>query len=154
MKTIIMKLKQNYFLFDKDSSWKYMIIITLYQLFIIYYESSVLDHWHHKKKNILIETRKDAENILNLTWSKYLSDYFETVILNEVHLIQNLFIWSSVIIKWLNSDFHVCMFIILLFNVLENFRDFLLLLFNNNELWISVLLKKLDVNTIVNLFEL
>ena len=104
MKTIIMKLKQNYFLFDKDSSWKYMIIITLYQLFIIYYESSVLDHWHHKKKNILIETRKDAENILNLTWSKYLSDYFETVILNEVHLIQNLFIWSSVIIKWLNSD--------------------------------------------------
>ena len=83
-----------------------------------------------------------------------MSNYFETIILNKVHLIQNLFAWSSVTIEWLNSDFHVCMFITSLFNVLENFKDFLSLLFSNSKLWISVSLKKLDVNTTINSFEL
>ena len=46
------------------------------------------------------------------------------------------------------------MFITSLFNVLENFKDFLSLLFNNSELWTLILLKKLDVDTTVNSFEL
>ena len=103
---------------------------------------------------MLAETRKATENISDLTWSRYLSDCFKTVILNKVHLIQNLFAWLLVIIKWLNLSFHVCMSVTLLFNVFENFKDFLSLLFSNSELWTSVLLKKLDVNTIINLFKL
>ena len=58
------------------------------------------------------------------------------------------------IIEWLNLNFHVCMFITSLFNVLENFKDFLSLLFSNSELWILISLKKLDVDTTVNLFKL
>ena len=46
------------------------------------------------------------------------------------------------------------MFITSLFNVLENFRDFLSLLFSNNKLWTSVLLKKLDIDATVNSFKL
>jgi len=66
VKIIMIKLKQNHFLFDKDSSWKYVIIIILYQSFIIYHESSALDYWYYEKKNILTETRKNTENISNL----------------------------------------------------------------------------------------
>jgi len=118
------------------------------------HESLALDYWYYEKKNMSAETRKNAENIINFTWFKYLNNCFKTVILNEIYLIQNFFIWLSVTIEWLNLNFHVCMFIISLFNILENFRDFLSLLFNNNELWISILLKKLDINIIINLFKL
>ena len=82
-------LQQNHQIFDENKKQMWVVVLTTYQTLIQQNESSKHKSWLQSEDKSAQKIKKRDQYVI-ISWKHYLSELFDTVVLNEVHVLRNL----------------------------------------------------------------
>ena len=132
----------NFFDIFNENNVNIVIFITS-QILATRHDSTKLKKW---KKNQLIDDANKHQ--YDHIWERNLARKFQTMIIDETHIIKKISNDITIIIKWLMIDFLILMTRIFLFNDILDFKKFITLLehFDVKKWWDSRELVRMNIN--------
>ena len=113
-------------------------------------ESSKHKSWLQNKNKFAQKIKKRDQHV-TISWKHCLFELFDTIVLDEVHVLRNLNNQQIIIIYWFKINFHILLTSTLFFNSIKNFKSLILLILKlkNDNLWIIM-----KINSELNSFNL
>ena len=132
-------LIKNHNMFNEDVDNTRSIIITTYETLISHHEVRAQQNWCVFWEHWNVNAAKQIKQEYDISWSGGLNNCFDTVVLNEAHLIKNSTTETLRAVQWIQSDFHLMLTATPLLAETKNFSDYLKLIesVNAEQLWSS-----------------